>query len=355
MIVRARQPDHGRGHGRDGFTLIEIIIAVAIVAILAGAITPLAFRELVSAREEATERELAAIKHAMLDFYEDTGRFPDEGEGLGALLSDPGVSGWQGPYLEADSGDPLTELGTDAFGRAYVYDLSPATTPAGAADAIVASGGADRAWSLGGLNQPWHLTADGDDLVSLISAGSLDRDKSLACMAEITAIGDAARSFYEDNAAFPATLGELTDTYLDAGIANANLIDPWRNPYVLGLSGGFGAPQVLTVRSFGPDRANDDGGDDDISLAVSSVPPGRTATQRKLTIAQTALNNNPTTVLTGVWSSDRVSLNLSDAFVADGWGRSFAVDAVSRIIYSVGPDGNGATVDDNLPTGVGGP
>ena len=38
---------------RGGFTLIEIIIAVAIVAVLAGAITPLAFREYMRAREES--------------------------------------------------------------------------------------------------------------------------------------------------------------------------------------------------------------------------------------------------------------------------------------------------------------
>jgi Type II secretion system (T2SS), protein G len=32
-------------------------------------------------------------------FEMDTGRYPTVGEGLNALLSDPGVRGWTGPYL----------------------------------------------------------------------------------------------------------------------------------------------------------------------------------------------------------------------------------------------------------------
>ncbi len=40
-------------HDRSGFTLIEIVIAVAIVAILAGSVAPLAFREVERACAEA--------------------------------------------------------------------------------------------------------------------------------------------------------------------------------------------------------------------------------------------------------------------------------------------------------------
>jgi len=83
---------------RKGFTLIEIVISIAIVAIMAGAIAPLAFKELVRSREEATQKELDNLNTALVHFYEDTGRFPLENEGLAALVIDPGrswkVSSW---------------------------------------------------------------------------------------------------------------------------------------------------------------------------------------------------------------------------------------------------------------------
>ncbi len=66
------------GLDRGGFTLMEIIIAVAIVAILAGTIAPMAFKEMIKAREEATVKELKILNLALVAFYEDTGRFPDE-------------------------------------------------------------------------------------------------------------------------------------------------------------------------------------------------------------------------------------------------------------------------------------
>ena len=338
---------------RSGFTLIEIIIAVAIVAILAGAVTPLAFRELVKAREESTEQELAGIKSALLEFYEDTGRFPSEAEGLDALLTDPGVTGWQGPYIGGDSGDPATELGNDAFSQPYVYDLAPTTNPSGAADLIVASGGKDGTFSMGSLNHTWVLSTEADDLLMFISTGPVNRDKSRDCETEIGAIAQAARDYFADNAAFPTTLADLAPDYMDAGINSGAFVDPWNNAYVLASSGGFGTPVVLTVRSFGPDRTNDNGGDDDLSFSVSSVPPGRETTDWKLDIAQTALNNNPSLSLTGAWATDRSALGLSTAFINDGWGNVFAVNVTSRTVYSVGPDGNGALISDNIPPGVG--
>ncbi len=77
-----RTAEHKTQGNHKGFTLIEIIIAIAIVAILAGTIAPMAFKEMIRAREEATLKELGNLNDALVEFYEDTGRFPAEGEGL---------------------------------------------------------------------------------------------------------------------------------------------------------------------------------------------------------------------------------------------------------------------------------
>jgi len=339
-----------------GFTLLEIVIAVAIVAIMAGTIMPLAFRELMSARADAIDNELKGYEQALTEFYEDTGRFPSEAEGLPALVVDPGVTNWQGPYVGNERGDPTTEVTTDAFGNTYIYDLQPTTDPAGGGDLLVASAGVDQNIDSGGLNSTWALTAATDDQLMLLSLAPINREKDIQCRQELDTIGVAARDYFQDNAAFPTNLGSLIGTYLDAGVGNAALIDSWNSAYVLVLSGAGTPSPSLTLRSYGPDRTDDSGGDDDISLLVSSIPPGRTTSLFRLDVTQAALNGNPNLPLTGSWtgaSGIRASLGLSSTFDNDGWGSPLAVNALARVVYSVGPDGNAVLTIDNLPAGVG--
>ncbi len=95
------------------------------------------FKELQRAKEEATVAELQAIKSGLEDFFADTGRFPTEAEGLLALVADPGVTGWSGPYVGGGHRNPSEEVASDAFGSNYLYDLTPTTNPAGVAEVLV--------------------------------------------------------------------------------------------------------------------------------------------------------------------------------------------------------------------------
>lgn len=61
---------------RRGFTLIEIVIAVAIVAILAAAISPMVFRHLADAKVSRAQNEAETIAAAILSYYKDTGSWP---------------------------------------------------------------------------------------------------------------------------------------------------------------------------------------------------------------------------------------------------------------------------------------
>ena len=54
---------------RTGFTLMEIVIALAILALLAGTLTPLVYRQIQQAHEEATLAELAAIQDGLQDVF----------------------------------------------------------------------------------------------------------------------------------------------------------------------------------------------------------------------------------------------------------------------------------------------
>jgi len=62
---------------RRAFTLIELVVVIAIIAILAAIITPNAFRAIKKAQVSKTVADMKAIKNALLTYYADTGKFPD--------------------------------------------------------------------------------------------------------------------------------------------------------------------------------------------------------------------------------------------------------------------------------------
>ena len=61
---------------RKGFTLIEIVIAVAIVAVFAAAISPMVFRHLEDAKVGKATNETETIATAVLSYYKDVGKWP---------------------------------------------------------------------------------------------------------------------------------------------------------------------------------------------------------------------------------------------------------------------------------------
>ena len=61
---------------RGGFTLIEIVIAVAIVAIFAAALSPMVFKHLEDAKRTKAQEETHIIAMAILSLYKDTNHWP---------------------------------------------------------------------------------------------------------------------------------------------------------------------------------------------------------------------------------------------------------------------------------------
>jgi general secretion pathway protein G len=108
---------------RPGYSLMEILIAVAIIALLATLVAPRLFGQLDRSRVTAAETQIRMIETALDTMRLDIGRYPSEQEGLGLLITpSEGVSAlWTGPYLE--DGVP-----NDPWGRPYLY--APAQTPA---------------------------------------------------------------------------------------------------------------------------------------------------------------------------------------------------------------------------------
>lgn len=102
--------------GSDGFTLLEILVVVAILGLLIGLVAPAALRQLSGARNSIAKQSIERIG-AVLDLYKlDVGSYPTSDQGLAVLVQKPpGAENWNGPYFKGD-GAPM-----DPWNHAYVY------------------------------------------------------------------------------------------------------------------------------------------------------------------------------------------------------------------------------------------
>lgn len=102
----------------SGFTLVELLVVLAILGLLAGLVGPRVLGQLGGAKTKTAAVQIKDLEQAAELFKLDVGRFPTREEGLDALVARPGTStGWNGPYLKK-GGVP-----NDPWGRPYHYEV----------------------------------------------------------------------------------------------------------------------------------------------------------------------------------------------------------------------------------------
>lgn len=108
-----------------GFTLIELVVVISILAILSGVLVPRVTNHLKSARDARRLADIKAVRAAIEQYYQDKGSYP-------AANANSSYGGWdvssdgdfirvlrdQG-YLEEDAADPINDA-TFHY-RYYVY------------------------------------------------------------------------------------------------------------------------------------------------------------------------------------------------------------------------------------------
>ena len=125
-MIRSRHARARIGR-RSGFTLIEILVVIVVIAILATLVAPNVFQH-VGAAKSATAKSQIEMLGAALDAYRlDNGAYPTTQQGLGALWEKPTIDppvNWRAPYLRKP-------VPMDPWGRAYLYMFPGQANPTG--------------------------------------------------------------------------------------------------------------------------------------------------------------------------------------------------------------------------------
>ena len=124
------------GTRQKGFTLVEMLLVLVILATLAAVVVPKFAGRTKQAKVTAAKSQISNLEIAIDSFEIDMGNFPKAGNDLRDLIEEPNsnnVQDWQGPYLK--KGIPR-----DPWGKEYVYNY-PGKMNIGSYD--ISSGGPD--------------------------------------------------------------------------------------------------------------------------------------------------------------------------------------------------------------------
>ena len=97
---------------RRGFTLVELLVVIVILAMLSGIVAPKFFSQIAKARYDSCRAKMTPVESSIDTFLLNTGMYPST---LDELIVNPGVNGWAGPYLkESQLYDP--------WDRPFIYE-----------------------------------------------------------------------------------------------------------------------------------------------------------------------------------------------------------------------------------------
>lgn len=207
-----------RAPGQSGFSLIELVVVMAILTVLAGAAVPVVSKGLTRARVQETRRELDELAPALTAYFEDTGRFPPTFDDLERDGAD--VPGWTGPYLRARVGTSAgtsASLEQDAWDQPYSIGLVDGTA------LTVTSPGID-----GRLGTE-------DDLALALDVTPVLRRRTLAELALLNQAVAAYNATHLPAAPLPRAMDDLLEALVEADLLPAGLdgldTDAWGDAY----------------------------------------------------------------------------------------------------------------------------
>ena len=125
-----------------GFTLLELLVVLAILGLLAAVVGPQVLRYLGSSKTQAAAVQSKNIVAALNLYKLDVGNFPTKEQGLQALVkAPPAATFWNGPYMPDPTAlvdpwrNPYQFKAPGDHGEVDVYSLGSDNAPGGSGDA----------------------------------------------------------------------------------------------------------------------------------------------------------------------------------------------------------------------------
>jgi general secretion pathway protein G len=153
-VFSKADPAYVPPRSRRGFTLLELIVVIAIIATLVAVVVPQVFNNVGDAKVNAARTQVEMFALALESYRIDNNVYPSTVQGLSALramptMGEPAVN-WRGPYLRR-------AVPVDPWGRPYVY-LSPGEQNTSQYDLYTLG----RDGKLGGTGEDGDITSWGD-------------------------------------------------------------------------------------------------------------------------------------------------------------------------------------------------
>ncbi len=90
-------------HSIAGFSLVEMLVVLTIIALVLGLVGPRVLSYLGESRSKTAKLQIESFGSSLDLFYLDAGRYPTTSEGLTALVQRPtGIEIWNGPYIKGN-------------------------------------------------------------------------------------------------------------------------------------------------------------------------------------------------------------------------------------------------------------
>ncbi len=206
---------------RAGFTLLELIVTITIMAIIAGSAVPLASMAINSKKKRATIEELDSLQVAAAEYFRDTGSLPTA---IADMETNPGVANWYGPYLERHSIDQLSGLSqyaVDAWSQPYSLSTSGSVLTISSA-------------ALGGVH------GDANDLSCALDVTPIRREKTLEILGIVNGAITRYNAKWLGTDPLPASYSSLLSKLVFSGYLPATApygVDGWGDAFVADPAG----------------------------------------------------------------------------------------------------------------------